>query len=145
MVASELRHDQRWPHYVPRAVAQGVRSQMGLRLFIESHTLGGLNLYSTQADTIDPDLQHVAELFASHASSALGKARQVQDLETALQARKVIGQAIGMVMERYELNEDRAFQFLVRVSSHSNVKLRDIAQELVDQANFTRNRGRPVS
>lgn len=135
MVSQELRHDQRWPRYVPRAVAQGVRSQMGLRLFTDQATLGGLNLYSTQADTIDPDVQHVAELFATHAALALGRARHVEDLNTALQTRKVIGQAIGIVMERYQLDEDRAFQFLVRVSSHSNVKLRDVAQELVEQAN----------
>jgi AmiR/NasT family two-component response regulator len=52
-----------------------------------------------------------------------------------LQARKVIGQAIGIVMERYQMNEDRAFSFLVRASSHGNIKLRDIAQELVEQRN----------
>jgi GAF domain-containing protein len=137
MVANELRHDQRWPRYVPRAVAQGVRSQMGLRLFLESETLGGLNLYSTEVERIDPDVQHLAELFATHAALALGKARHVDHLNTALQTRKVIGQAIGIVMERYQLDEHRAFQFMVRVSSHSNVKLRDIAQELVDQSNHT--------
>ncbi len=137
LVANDLRHDQRWPAYVPRAVSFGVRAQMGLRLFIESETLGGLNLYSTEADSIDADLQHLAELFATHAALALGKARHVEDLNTALQNRKVIGQAIGIVMERYQLDEDRAFKFMVRVSSHSNVKLRDIAQELVDQCNFS--------
>jgi len=56
---------------------------------------------------------------------------------TVWAARKVIGQAIGILMERYEMNEDRAFAFLVRASSHGNVKLRSVAQELVDQ----RNRG----
>lgn len=140
MVSNELRHDQRWPRYVPRAVAQGVQAQMGLRLFIERETLGGLNLYSTESDTIDPHVQHMAELFATHAALALGKARRIEDLTTAMQTRKVIGQALGIVMERYQLDEDRAFQFMVRVSSHTNVKLRDIAQELVDQANSQRTR-----
>lgn len=135
LVANELRHDQRWPRYVPRAAKQGVQAQMGIRLFVEGETVGGLNLYSTQVDQIDPDVQHVAELFATHAALELGRARQTEDLNTALSTRKVIGQALGILMERYELNEDRAFQFLVRVSTHSNVKLRDIAQELVDQAN----------
>lgn len=142
MVANELRHDQRWPRYVPRAVAHGVQSQMGLRLYIEQETLGGLNLYSTQSDTIDPDVQHIAELFATHAALALGKARRIEDLNTALHTRKVIGQALGIVMERYQLDEDRAFQFMARVSSHTNIKLREIAQELVDQSNFTANRRR---
>lgn len=134
-VANDLRHEQRWPRYVPRALEQGVKAQMGLRLYIEAETLGGINLYSTDATTIDPELQHVAELFATHASLALGKVRQVEQLNSALYTRKVIGQAIGIVMERYQLDEDRAFKFMVRVSSQSNVKLRDIAQDLVDESN----------
>ena len=134
-VANRLRHDQRWPRYVPRAVERGVAAQMAVRLYLEDETLGGLNLYSTTADVIDPDVQHLARLFASHAALALGKARQEEDLNAALATRKVIGQALGILMERYQLDEDRAFRFLVRVSQASNVKLRDIAQELVDQRN----------
>lgn len=134
-VAGDLRHDGRWPNYAARAVERGVKSQMGLRLFLEEETFGALNLYSTSRDVLTPDVQHVAELFSAHAALALGRARQVEGLNTALQTRKVIGQALGIVMERYQLDEDRAFQFLIRVSSQSNAKLRDIAQELVDQAN----------
>jgi AmiR/NasT family two-component response regulator len=58
-----------------------------------------------------------------------------EQLNEALATRNVIGQAIGMVMERYQMDEKRAFAFLVRVSSTSNIKLRLIAQELVDRAN----------
>ena len=138
MVANELRHDQRWPRYVLQAARQGVKAQIGVRLFIEGKTIGGMNMYSTSGDQIDPDVQHLAELFATHAALALGRARQDEDLQTALGTRKVIGQALGITMERYQLDEDRAFQFLVRVSSQSNVKLRDIAQEIVDRANLPR-------
>lgn len=134
-LANDLRHDQRWPDYVPRALEYGLRAQMGLRLFADGETLGGLNLYSTAGETIDPDVAHSAELFAAHAALALGRALREDDLNAALANRKVIGQAIGIVMERYQMDEDRAFQYLVRVSQHSNIKLREIAQELVDQAN----------
>ena len=48
-----------------------------------------------------------------------------------MSTRKNIGQAIGIVMERYGITEDRAFQFLIRASSTSNVKLRDVAEEVV--------------
>lgn len=61
-------------------------------------------------------------------------AREREDLNQALQSRKAIGQAIGIVMEGYEMNEARAFQF-VRASLTSNTKLRDVAQELVDEHN----------
>jgi AmiR/NasT family two-component response regulator len=77
----------------------------------------------------------VADLFAAHAAIALGQARERETLNEALHSRKTIGQAIGILMERYQMNDERAFAFLVRASSHSHIKLRDIAQELVDQAN----------
>ena len=51
----------------------------------------------------------------------------------ALSTRKVIGQAIGVIRERYGVGEDRAFQYLVRAASTSNTKLRDVALELVGQ------------
>src|SRR6478735_10562332 len=117
------------------AVAKGLRSQIGMRLYTERETLGGLNMYSTSSDTIDADVLHMAELFAAHASLALGHARREEQLSTALLTRKVIGQAIGILMERHGLDEDGAFAYLTRVSSHSNVKLRTVAQEIVDLAN----------
>ena len=134
--APAIRHDQRWPRYVPAAVKAGLRSQLGVRLYLDGEgTLGGLNLYSTTSDEVSPEAESTAELFAVHAAIALDYAKERDTLNQALQSRKVIGQAIGILMERYEMDEDRAFAFLVRASSHSNLKLRDIAQELVDQRN----------
>jgi len=77
----------------------------------------------------------MAELFAAHASLALGHARREEQLSAALLTRKVIGQAIGILMERHAVDEDGAFAYLTRVSSHTNVKLRAVAQEIVDQSN----------
>ncbi|HLL08881.1 MAG TPA: ANTAR domain-containing protein, partial [Nocardioidaceae bacterium] len=74
----------------------------------------------------------------TYAGMAFGKTRQAEQLNKALSTRKMIGQAIGIVQERYELNEDRAFQFLARVSQTSNIKLADVAAELVSQANARR-------
>jgi GAF domain-containing protein len=134
--APSIRHDQRWPRYVPGAVKAGLRSQLAVRLYLDGEgTLGGLNLYSTTSDEVSPEAESTAELFAVHAAIGLDYARERDTLNQALQSRKVIGQAIGMVMERYGMAEDRAFAFLVRASSHSNLKLRDIAQDLVDQHN----------
>lgn len=133
-----IRHDQRWPRYVPQAVAEGLRSQLAVRLFVDDDgTVGGLNLYSTVSDDINDEAVSTAALFAAHAAIALGSAKEREELNAALESRKVIGQATGILMERYEMSEDRAFAFLVRASSHGNIKLRDIAQELVDQRNNT--------
>jgi GAF domain-containing protein len=138
VVAPHIRHDQRWPRFVPQAVRLGLKSQMAVKLYLDPEgTLGGLNLYSTTREDIDPDAEPLAELFAAHAAIALGHVRERQNLNEALHTRKVIGQAIGLIMERYQLNEERAFAFLVRASSHSNIKVRDIAQNMVDEANRT--------
>lgn len=140
------RHDQRWPRFMPLAVQLGLRSQLAVRLFLDQEgTMGALNLYSTSQELIDPDAEHVAELFASHAAIALHQAREVQHLNQALESRKVIGQALGIVMERYGLDEDHAFSFLLRASSHSNIKLRDIASELVDDVRQRHTTGGAVT
>jgi GAF domain-containing protein len=135
MAVSSLRHEQRWPRYVPRARAAGVRSQMAVRLNLDKGAAGGINFYSTTSDEVSPDAQTLGRLFATHAAIALGHAHERESLNEGLQTRKIIGQAIGILMERYQMDEDRAFAFLVRASSHSNIKLRAVAQELVDQSN----------
>lgn len=136
VVAPHLRHEQRWPRYVPKALKLGLRSQMAVQLTLDDGgTLGGINMYSTLCDQVDPEAPALVELFARHAASALGGARHVSSLKTALDTRKVIGQALGILMERYGLDEDRAFAFLVRASNTRNVKLHQVARELVDASN----------
>jgi AmiR/NasT family two-component response regulator len=97
-----------------------------------------LNLYSRRSYAFDADTRRAAWLFATHAAFAMGRTRQVQELEElhqALVTRKVIGQAIGIIMQRYELDEDRAFEFLIRVSRSSNTKLREVAYEITEKQN----------
>jgi len=130
----DIATERRWPRYVEEAAQHGLAAQMGLQLYSDESTLGGLNFYSWQPG-IDPDAIQLAELFAAHASIALGRARHEHQLNESVTTRQAIGTAIGIVMERYRIPEDRAFQFLVRASSTGNVKLRTIAQEVVDAAN----------
>ncbi len=97
---------QRWPRYFSRARDLGLRSQMGLRLYAERETVGGLNLYATRDVNIDAEVVHVAQLFADHAALALGKARHEDDLRAATMSQRAIGQAVGLVMARYDLSSD---------------------------------------
>lgn len=140
-VVEDLPSESRWPRYIPQAARLGVRAQLAVRLYLEEQTLGVLNLYSTSTDEVHDDVVHAAELFATHAALALGKARVAHNLSEALDTRTVIGQATGLVMERYQLDDHVAFEYLVRVSTTSNRKLRDIAQEVIDQANVRYHRG----
>lgn len=135
--APHLRHDQRWPRYVPKAVEHGVLSQLAYRLYADGHTLGGLNLYSTRSESLHDGACEIGELFAAHATLALGRIIEEETLTHALATRTVIGQAVGLTMARFEITSERAFQFLVRASSTSNIKLRDIAEEVVSQADAT--------
>jgi transcriptional regulator with GAF, ATPase, and Fis domain len=135
VVVEHARHDQRWPNYMPRAVEAGLRAQLALRLYTDRDTLGGLNLYSTESETISTDAVQMAELFATHAAIALDRTQYDHQLNEALASRKAIGQAIGLIMHRYQIDEDRAFHFLIRASQTSNLKLRAVAEEVVETAN----------
>ena len=125
------RHEQRWPRYMREAVSRGLRSQLGLRLYTDEGTIGVLNLYSTSSDTLTDEVRQMAELFSAYATMAMGRAQSEDSLNGAIASRQVIGQATGIVMERYALTEARAFAYLLRVSSLSNVKLRDLARSMV--------------
>lgn len=131
------RHEQRWPKFIPRAVEAGLRSMLGVRLHCDDVEMAALNMYSTSSDTLDPDLEDFAELFASYASLALGRARREDQLKQALVHRRLIGQATGIIMERYDVDDARAFRYLTRISNDTNVKLRDVAQQVVAEKNAT--------
>lgn len=76
-------------------------------------------------------------MFASHAAVAFADAQQLDQLALALDSRDLIGQAKGILMERYHLTPDQAFRVLVRGSKHSNRKLRDVATELTTSGQVT--------
>jgi anti-sigma regulatory factor (Ser/Thr protein kinase) len=90
VAAPRPRDDQRWPQYVPAAIERGVRSQLALRLHLDSHgTLGSLNLYSTTSECIDPEAEVTADLFATYSAKALahaGRSRGAQAHSTAAAA-----------------------------------------------------------
>jgi GAF domain-containing protein len=131
---SSLHSERRWPRYVPQAREAGVRSQMGVKLYLDGGTLGGINFYSTDADEVSQEAQALGRLFATHAAIALGHAHERETLNEAVLRWQVIGTAIGIVMERYDISEDRALAFLIRASSHRNIKMRDLAEEIVDHS-----------
>ncbi len=131
VVSSDLARDPRFPRYGPAAVKEGVRSQIGIRLFDGPRTNAALNLYSTEHEAFD-DVDSVSALFAHQAGQVIGYAQEIGNLAQAVRTRTTIGQAVGIVMERYKLNDQRAFAFLQRLSSHRNVKLRLVAQEIVE-------------
>jgi GAF domain-containing protein len=135
VAAPRLRDDRRWPYYVRAAVQLGLRSQLTVRLPLDDqHVVGALNLYSTTSDAIEAEAEATARLFADRAANALSSSRQRATLTEARDTRAVVGQALGILMERYHLDEDSAFALLVRTSSRSGIGLRDIAERLVGRS-----------
>lgn len=130
VIAPDLGTDPRFPQYGPVAVGAGIRAQAAFRLFERGGTLGALNLYSTRVGAFE-DLEETAVLFRSHAAVAIAYAHEITNLSEALETRTTIGKAMGIVMERFQLNDERAFAFLTRVSQHRNLKLRLVAEEIV--------------
>jgi hypothetical protein len=131
VVSADLRADERFPRYGAAAVAEGIRSQIGIRLYETPRSNGALNLYSTNVGAF-ADSEALSGLFAHQAGQAVAYAYQIGNLGEAVRSRTVIGQAVGIVMERYRLNDERAFAFLQRLSSQRNVKVRLVAQEIID-------------
>jgi GAF domain-containing protein len=127
----DLAADGRWPHFTARARTLDVGSMLSFQLFVEGDDLGALNLYAPEPHAFDEESLHVGILFAGHAAVALADAQQRDRLVQAAHTRDLIGQAKGILMERYRIDADRAFSVLVRVSQQTNRKLRDLAEELV--------------
>jgi hypothetical protein len=129
----DLAVDPRWPAYGQRALEFGVGSQLAFQFVSESYARGALNLYAAKAYGIDPESHRLGAMFAQLAAVALGWSRHDNTLSQALYYREQIGQAVGIVMERYRLDPDRAFSFLVRTSQTANIKLHDVATALIKQ------------
>ncbi len=129
--APDVASERRWPRFAAVAGERGVGSMLTLRLHLAAGTtLGALNLYAGTPHAFDGDSEAIARIFAVHAALALAAAEREEHLETALRSRDLIGQAKGILMERYKITPDQAFALLVRTSTLTNRKLRDIADEL---------------
>jgi ANTAR domain-containing protein/GAF domain-containing protein len=122
--------DPRWPRYAPIAADAGINSQLALEVYRNHSSRGGLNLYARQPEAFSYR-DNLAELFATHAAVAMGYAYELESVRQALSTRKTIGQALGILMSRYDLSEERAFAALVRISQDSNRKLREVARDVV--------------
>lgn len=127
-----LSDDPRWPSWGPRVAEKtGARSVLAFQLFTTGNTLGALNLFSRTEDGFADDDRNDGLALAAHVAIAVAAAQEIQSLSSAMDSRSLIGQALGIVMERYKIDVAHAFAVLTRVSQAGNVKLRDVAEELV--------------
>ena len=132
VLVPDVRSEQRWPSWAKAVAATGVRSMLGTRLYTASATIGSLNFYDTEPHRFGPEDADVAHMLARHASVAMDAARDTEHLWKAIDARNLVGQAQGMLMERYGVDAEQAFAVLRRYSQDNNVKLHVVAQRLIE-------------
>jgi GAF domain-containing protein len=144
--SGDVGTDSRYPAWGPRAAELGVGSLLAVAVTDRDEPLGALNLYSTRTGAFaDRDVIDIALVYAVHATNALSSARRASTLQTAVSSRHVIGMAQGIVMERYGIDQHQSFELLRRLSSTTNVKLRDVAAQIVATRAIPHERvGEPV-
>jgi hypothetical protein len=96
-----------------------------------SRRLFALNIYAEEPNAFGQVSRDMGLIFAAHSSVAWNAARRDEQFKRALASRDTIGQAKGMIMERYGVDAVQAFEVLRKLSQDSNVPLLQVATELV--------------
>lgn len=130
---NDITAESRWPGFC-RDVAEEtlVRSILSFQLFAHTETMGALNFYAEQPEAFDDDAAELGLILATHTALAWSMVRRDQQFRSALASRDIIGQAKGMIMERFKIDAVRAFELLKRLSQSSNTALVTVARQLVE-------------
>ncbi|HEX8510345.1 MAG TPA: GAF and ANTAR domain-containing protein [Propionibacteriaceae bacterium] len=129
-ISSDLRLDERWRFWGPRAADAGWLSVLSVRL-ADGDTIGSLNVYSRQVHSFSPDDLVVAEAFAARAAIALANARERRPRAEAVQARRLLLRAQDVVVRKLHVDAEQAFAVLRRNASRSNKRISDVAADVV--------------
>lgn len=132
----DLARDERWPRYRRDALTQTpVRALLSFEVFTSRQTMGALNLYAETPHAFPEEAEEVGLIFATHTAMAWSALLRDTQLRCALASRDIIGQAKGMLMERFGIDAVRAFELLTRLSQESNTKVIDIARKIIAAEN----------
>ncbi|MFD1212105.1 GAF and ANTAR domain-containing protein [Arthrobacter sp. GCM10027362] len=134
----DIRANGQWPEYNEAADRSGIRSVLAVPLELQGEARAGLNIYSDQPNKYDDaDIERIQRevLIASKAlqlAVRLARHRDTEaDLEAAMRSRTIIDLAVGIIMDQNRCSQEEAFNILTAASNHRNIKLRDLAAELV--------------
>lgn len=141
MRIDDLTAEQRWPHYREDALRRTpIRSVLSFQIFNNRQMAGALNFYAERAYAFGDNSVEVGLAFATHAALAWNISRRDDQFRSALASRDIIGQAKGMLMERFGIDAVKAFDLLKQLSQESNTPVVEISHRLV---NMERPRRRP--
>jgi transcriptional regulator with GAF, ATPase, and Fis domain len=132
----DMRLEKRWPAYCRDARETPVRSIISFQLFADHNTTGALNFYAEQPKAFDEDAAEMGLILATHAAVAWNMVKRDEQFRSALASRDIIGQAKGMIMERFKIDALQAFELLKRLSQSSNTALAVVARQLVESEHY---------
>lgn len=132
VLSTDLAADERWPSWGPAAVALGFHSVLSAQLHAGGGRIGTINFYGPAERRFSRDDVDVAQLFAAHSAAALASVMHREGLQNALDSRTTVGQAQGVLMERFGVDADRAFSILRRYSQDGNRKVTEVSRRLIE-------------
>jgi transcriptional regulator with GAF, ATPase, and Fis domain len=141
VLVTDMTTETRWAPYPSQAAQLGARSSMSYPLITGEQVIGALNLYAFKALAPDVALQARAAQLADRAAGALAVGLRIAEehtenanLRIALNSRSVIDQAIGILIAQQQCSVQDAFALLRQASQGRNIKLREVATQIVASA-----------
>ena len=132
---------ERWPSFSEAAQEQGILSTLSAPLVVGDRGIGALNLYAGKPHAFDDDDSGLVSLLAAQVAIVVANASAYWDayelseqLNEAMRTRSTIEQAKGVLMAQSGIGADAAFEVLRKASQRENVKLREIAERIVERA-----------
>lgn len=134
----DARTDSRWPEYQKSLLEEGCLSVLGVPMGLNEDAQAALNFFAPATGLFTEETVREAERFADVAGRAVRLAVRVgtaeaaaDDLAAAMSSRTAINLACGIIMGQNRCSQAEAMSILMKVSSHRNQKLRDVAEEMV--------------
>ncbi len=138
LYVSDLAHDDRWDDYGPKAAALGAASCVSLPVLVSGRVAAVLKAYGRYVDGISDQQRDAMASVAAEISGGIAlaqrltlQARELDDRAAAMDTRRVIDLALGILMERTNCDVGAAFALLRRYSQNYNVKLNDAARQVL--------------
>ncbi|GAA1143877.1 GAF and ANTAR domain-containing protein [Nesterenkonia lutea] len=135
---ADVRTERRWPGYMAAVREFGMRSVLAMPLTLHSEAQAAMNLYTSTPEAFGPAEIAAARRYADLASQVglialrlAARSENVEHLQAAMESRTAIDIAVGVVMAQNRCTQEEAFGILREASSHRNIKLRVLAEELV--------------
>lgn len=130
---TDLREDPRWPEFADAAIQSGVYSMLSYQLYTRRGGAGALNLLGCEPRAFTPEAEALGAMLATHAANALAAANIHEQFTSALASRDSIGQAKGILMERFDIDAIQAFDLLRKLSQETNTPIRKLVKRIINR------------